>query len=565
MIRLLSPETINKIAAGEVIERPASIVKELLENAIDASATKIEMDIEDGGKKLIQVKDNGSGMNEEDAKLCLLRHATSKIRSADDLFSLETFGFRGEALASIASVSQCSIETKQSGTLQGLRVSLNDSFEPVIFPVALNPGTVVSVRNLFYNVPARQKFLKSPATEFSHILRTVQQFALQNSNLELTLTHNGKKVLHVQPSDPRLRVEMILGKEFEQELLPCEMEEESLQVKGYLSKPTFVFSAHKNQYLFVNQRPVYDSLIARSVLEAYETLIPRGYFPAFVLSISLPPSEVDVNVHPRKTEVKFRNPFQVMSVLQRAVRSALKRENLIPKVSFSFAKPSSASGSFSIPSVSKTSFSFPQTYSGSISSLKRSPLEEHGWYVIGQIHRSFILVETPEGLQLMDQHAVSEITNFQKLLQEKKAGAFSSQSMLFPLSVELSFEEKSIVDEYVELFLKLGWDLAPMDSKQYQISAIPSLLKIENMKEIFLDFLSKLKEEKIPDRSDREMELLKYEACRSAVMFGDNLSREEMVSLLNQWLQVENNAACEHGRPAAAMITVSELKKLFHR
>ncbi|MDP2691323.1 MAG: DNA mismatch repair endonuclease MutL [bacterium] len=581
MIKLLPSDLINKIAAGEVVERPASVVKELTENAVDSRATRIEIKLEQGGSKLIQVIDNGSGMSEEDARLCLVRHATSKISSVDDLFNIHTLGFRGEALASIASVSQFSLVTRQEGSAQGSKVSLDAGQQLIWEPTAANEGTTVTVNNIFYNVPARQKFLKTPGTEFTHILRYLQQLSLIHPELELKLVHNTKTIFHYYRSDWQDRVEQVLGKDFSSKLLPLLARDEGIRIEGFIAKPELVHASHSNQYLFVNDRPVYDHLVNRSVLEGYGTLVPRGYFPAFVLKLSLDPQLVDVNVHPRKSEVKFLNPSRVINLLVRLVKTVLnsndlarsvdfsqKRENLsIPRPRLAEHWQPGTSEKIQKPSYQQVTqaIDFNQQFSSGIECIKKSPLEERGWNVLGQIHRSFILVETPEGLQILDQHALSEITNYSRLMKERENGEVCSQQLLLPTPIEVSPEEKNIIQENQELFSRLGWEIDELSDDSIQISALPEILKHDGIESIFHDLLDELKNEKEPDQSKRELALLKFEACRGAVMFGDSLSFEEMKGLLNQWLQVENNAACEHGRPAAARISVEEMRKYFKR
>lgn len=577
MIKLLPQDLINKIAAGEVVERPASVVKELTENAVDAGATRVDIILEEGGTKLIQIADNGSGMNEDDAKLALVCHATSKISSADDLFNIHTLGFRGEALASIAAVSQFSIITKEEQAPHGFKVFLDERLQPTREVISANKGTTVMVKNLFYNVPARQKFLKTPSTEFTHILRYLQQFALVHPELEISLEHNHKGIFHFFPTGLTPRVESVLGTEFSSKMLQIAAEQEGLQIEGYIAKPELIHATHKNQYLFVNGRPVYDHLISRAVLEAYDTLIPRGYFPAFVILLQIDPEKVDVNVHPRKSEVKFLQPSGIMSALTQLIRKKLNESDLIQERHFSsvaqlpktFHAPSVSEKSWSTPQASprhfKQSLSFGQEFSQGISSIRKSPLEERSWNVLGQIHLSFILVETPDGLQVLDQHAVSEIVNYHRLRTEHENGVISSQGLLLPASISVSHEEAAVIVEHQELLRQLGWEVDELSQTSFQLSSVPELLRVECLEEIFRGLIDLLRDDRHFSMSQRELELLKYEACRSAVMFGDALTMEEMKGLLNQWLETPNNAACEHGRPAAAKITVEEMRKFFKR
>lgn len=590
MIQLLQQDVINKIAAGEVVERPASVVKEITENAADAGASSIEIQLENGGISLIQITDNGVGMEEEDAKLCLLRHATSKLRSADDLFNIQSLGFRGEALASIASVSQFEILTKTAESPHAYKIFLDKNLQPSVEISAGNTGTRVTIKNLFYSVPARQKFLKTPTTELTHILRYLQNFALIHPEKELKLTHNGKQLFHYQISDWDQRVKAVLGQNFFDQLIPLLIDREGLQIKGFIAVPSLVHGTHKNQYLFVNERPVYDHMVNRSILEAYDTLVPRGYFPAFVLGMDIHPGEVDVNVHPRKSEVKFQNLSPIISALKHGVHQALQEGDLtqekvlqefgdIPlpqgwsasnhtKAIPSLAKQSSfAQFPEKRPSSSqiKQSLDFSASFSGSVREIKQSALEEFQWRIVGQIHLSFLLVETPEGLQLLDQHALSEITNYNRLMKEHENAEICSQQLLIPELIELSPEELNILEENNDIMQSLGWSIDQVDSGSVQIEALPEILKIENINENIHDILTQLKESKDLDMTTRQLQLLKYEACRGAVMFGDALTSQEMEALVNKWLTVPNNAACEHGRPASARISVDEMRRYFKR
>lgn len=587
MIHLLPQDLINKIAAGEVVERPASVVKELTENAVDAKATKVEIKIEQGGVTLIQVIDNGIGMSEEDAKLSLVRHATSKISSSDDLFNISSLGFRGEALASIASVSQFDLVTKHQGCDSGFKVQLNGD-EIDATPTAANQGTTVTVKNLFYNVPARQKFLKKAQTEYTHILRYLQQFAMVHPDLDLTLTHNGKEIFHHLPSSWEERVANVLGSEFQSRLIPVSGEIPGVQIEGLIAKPELVHATHKNQYLFVNDRPVYDHFVSRSVLEAYDTLVPKGYHPAFVVKVHVDPAQVDVNVHPRKSEVKFMNPFPIINALKNAVRQSLRDHDLTqtPEMSriTSSSNPSSSAPKHypAYQSGSKTSLmnfsssrptphqvsqamEFSGQVLGTTRDIKKSPLEEKQWRIVGQIHLSFILVETPDGLQLIDQHAASEIVNYHRIKTAYDSGSVTSQQLLIPESIELNLEEMSLLAEHSNIFDKLGWEIDNLSAQSIQVSALPEILKVENINENIHEMLDELKEQKNLDISKRELELIKYESCRSAIMFGDEMTHEEMNSLLNGWMKTPNNAACEHGRPASAKITVGQMRKFFNR
>ncbi len=587
-IHLLDQDLINKIAAGEVVERPASVVKELIENALDAQATRIVISLAKGGAEMIRIVDNGVGMSQQDAKMSLVRHATSKIQEAGDLFKLSSMGFRGEALASIASVSEFNLVTKRKEDELGTRVCLSKSQEVEATASAANTGTVVNVSHLFHNVPARKKFLKTAATEFSHILKYLQQLALVYPEREFRLEHNGKEIFHFHPEEFDIRVRQVLGAEAHSQLRPVDYEEFGIHVSGFISLPSWVHATHKNQYLFVNKRPVYDHLVSRSVLEAYQTMIPRGYHPTFVLKIDLPSDQVDVNVHPRKSEVKFLQPSQIITTLKRAVSTALRDADLIPKRSLTqghvyqntvpiqspgIAVKRIATTTGPVAHFSKAptrvqvqgAMSFSQSFSSGIEERKQAALDEHAWKVIGQAHASFILVETPEGIQILDQHALSEIVNYQKISKQYLESSVESQPLLLPETLDLTLEEVELMMDSKIILHKLGWDYDQISPNALQILALPEILKNENINDQFRDLVSQVHEQKSLEMTTRELELIKYQACRSAIMFGDILTKESMESLLNQWLSIDNNAACEHGRPSAAQLSTDEIRSFFNR
>jgi DNA mismatch repair protein MutL len=601
-IHLLDQDLINKIAAGEVVERPSSVVKELVENALDAEGTQLEVKILQGGIDRIIVQDNGKGMTQEDAKMCLLRHATSKLQSADDLFALRSMGFRGEALASIASVSQFSLITKTKEESNGYRVWLDEQQKIQAESAPANTGTRVTVDNLFYNVPARQKFLKTASTEFSHILRYLQQVSLIHPSLEIVCTHNDKEIFHYLPESLQERVQRVMGKQWEGKMIPLQLKKEGISLEGFVSIPSHVHSTHKYQYLFVNGRPIYDHLLSRTVLNAYETMVPKGYFPSFVLKLDIDPSQVDVNVHPRKSEVKFLQMSAVMGLVKSAVRQSLQDHDLVPKQSLyqpsegqeasyqgapSFSSWKSAEKKNSAPSPyrasspqksivhfpakstpshqeSQEAMKFSQEFmSGRLASKEYK--KSHPFRIIGQLHLSCILLESSEGLLMGDQHAISEIVNYQQIKKNYQQKNISSQSLLLPEVVSLQADEMELWRESLEFIQDFGWEVSEIGSSEIQISALPEVLKKENVAGEFQELLLELQKEKTFDHSKKEEELIKYQACRSAVMVGDQLTQEEMEQLVSQWYQVENNAACEHGRPALAEVTLDEIRSFFNR
>jgi DNA mismatch repair protein MutL len=600
-IQKLSQDVINKIAAGEVVDRPASVVKELTENAVDAGAATMVITIEQGGTKLIQVSDDGGGMDEENARLSIEPHATSKLNTITDLNSLHTLGFRGEALASISAVSQFELTTKTKDSISGIHLT-HQSSQIHITETPAQTGTIIKVKNLFFNVPARQKFLKTVSTEFSHILNYVIQFSLIHPELNISLIHNSKTIINVKKSSWEKRVQKILGDEYFSQLVSLKYQSDSLTVKGFIGKPSYVHATHKKQHLFVNNRPVQDFILAKKVRDAYGTLIPRGYHPAYVLSLTINPEVVDVNIHPRKTEVKFQDQNAIYSAIYSAINQSIRNGNIISEADLSILKnensimvsrSSRVSGSgFKNPldkkslnsnasiaasratmsqaprsnmsSLSQESFHFSQSFKGGIS-FQKSGLEEREWKIIGQLNNSFILIETPEGLKVLDQHALSEIINYREISQKRENQGIDTQALLSPEIMVLNTQEEHVIAEHHELFKSLGWEVDRFSKNEYAIHAVPTSIIGKNIPEILRSMLDSILDESELNHLTFEEKTILSQACRSAVMFGDKLSMQEMEALISKWLHTEAKEACEHGRPSVININISELKKMFNR
>ncbi|MBI4215182.1 MAG: DNA mismatch repair endonuclease MutL [Parcubacteria group bacterium] len=587
-IRILPPELVNKIAAGEVVERPSSVLKELMENSIDAGTERIKVEAENGGMELIRVSDDGKGMSEEDARLCLERHSTSKIVSFEDLSRLASYGFRGEALSSIAAVSQFCLETKRRGDIGGVRLTCNGDngvSRPYIDarPAGCPDGTTVTVKELFFNVPARRKFLKSVSTEYRCLLETFAQFALLHWDIGFQFFHNKKPIYQLNPASQWLeRVKAVLG---EQDMSFFQYHQSDMDVSGFLGGPASAGNNRKGQHIFVNQRAVFDPIISRAIKEAYGNLIAKDLYPVTILKIDVSPSLVDVNVHPRKTEVRFANPQRVYQVIFNAVSQNLPQshgaaESTFVRPSYSIQAPRAEQSEVMSHAPSPIGASH-QNFQANIKKnlelskilLDASPsLDEHksahpNWRIIGQVRNSYIIVETPSGLFIFDQHAAAERILYEKL--KRRVGAVSSQKLLMPFLIQLSPKEVELIREYHDIFEEAGFEAEEFGADSLKVAAIPQDLSQSDPKELILGILGDLQNTedvgaKVELAESKRDKILKYAACRGAVKFHDKLQWEEIEVLLAD-IQNYKAVACPHGRPIGFEITWEEIERKVHR
>jgi len=586
-IKKLDQDLINKIAAGEVVERPASVIKELIENSIDAQADLINIEIKNGGIDYISIQDNGTGMSEEDAKLAIERHATSKISSLDDLFNIQTLGFRGEALASIASVSQFTLETKTNDSPEGTQIKIENS-EFKISPCGCPDGTKIIIKDLFYNVPARKKFLKTSVTEYNQILELITNFSLINPNIGFKFTNNGKQVFNLPKTNDWLeRVKQVLGSDIAQDLIPLETSG-TIKIKGFIGKPQIARNNRKSQFLFINNRIVSDFIIAKAVKEAFGSLIPRELNPTFILSIELPPELVDVNVHPRKAEVKFKNSQEIFVAVLQAVQKILTN-NISQKIQTDQSnirkfqlKAHSSEPSFK-PSVSyQPSFKNVSPGQKQVSSaLKFSkqilkdefqeiPEEKIGdWKLIGQIHNSYLLVESPQSILIIDQHAAAERILYERFKNEYDSKGIKSQKLLLPLNLELSASEVETLKQSLQYLNKLGFDIEIFGNNNFKINAVPQELSKLDIKKTILGLINDLQDNelnKLKSTDEKKNLIIKYAACRAAIKFQDKIATKEQIKLLEDILQIIDNInTCPHGRPFLMELTLEQLAKNFKR
>ncbi len=562
-IKILSKEIIAQIAAGEVVERPASVVKELVENALDAASTQISVEVRGGGVSLIRVTDNGIGIPAAEAALAFERHATSKIGSLDDLQSIRSLGFRGEALPSIAAVAQVEVVTCAEGEAVGTHLSLEDGIVVSRRHEARARGTTVAVRNLFRQVPARLKFLKSVLTENSHIANVVSQYAFAFPEVSFSLASDGRQSLKT-PGRGRLMESIIevYGVEMAQNMLEVKTGEwpggaDSVVVSGMVGTPAVGRAGRGYLSFFVNRRWVNSRLLAFAVEEAYQGLLMVGKHPVAVLNISLSPNEVDVNIHPAKSEVRFQNEHTVFSAVQKVVRKVLIEQMPVPRLEEPIATYTSPAGLVSRPpSTSRLQFtSLPfepaPTLSMSLPVLR----------VLGQVLSSYIVAEGPDGLYLIDQHAAHERILFEKLKQRAQQ-KIEVQGLLEPVTFEVSPAREALLKSHREGLAEFGFTIEPFGNRTYLVRAVPSLLREKDWSAVLGEWLDSSSGENKSDWSERMTVSL---ACHGAVKSGQVLSDDEMRELVRELERVASPHTCPHGRPTVVRLSSGQLSKEFGR
>ncbi len=595
-IHVLSSALRDQIAAGEVVERPASIVKELIENALDAGATEIDIEIEDGGLRKIAVRDNGSGMDSDDLVLALTRYATSKISSFDDLSSIRSYGFRGEALASIASVSRCRIRTKTESSPFALEVTSEEPHSPTT--TSSPRGTEVIVEDLFSTVPARKKFLKSIGTETSHITEIIENYALVHFEKSFRFRVNKRVIMNVsgQKGDGAFhkRTAALFGNDFSEQLLPAAYLGETMKISGFVSHPHVHRRNRKNQRIFINSRPVSDRIVSSAISRAYETLIPKGTHADAVLLIDMRPDLVDVNVHPRKSEVKFRDERELFQTVFHAVERALQPKwdkpgavvglhdqcgegekiLVIPPIHESFSRQTGREGGErNSQKLIRDAILFSQDFLGTRRMGKQSESEEsscpdlsgnNSTIIIGQLRNSFILIEEEDGLRIVDQHAAHEGIRFHRLRENLRLKKNESQKLLVPQVMSISRSEKILLESYRTTFEGLGFEIDEFSENEISLFSVPlGLEKVDfrKMLESLLDDLGSSTPGKKNALAEGEEKIISYAACRGAVKFGDPLTQEEMEKLVGDLDASEHGYSCAHGRPVSMTISYREMEK----
>jgi DNA mismatch repair protein MutL len=577
-IRILDPQVAAQIAAGEVITRPAAVVKELVENALDAGARTITVTVADGGASLIRVVDDGCGMTPEEVPLSLRRHATSKLAAETDLLSIQTLGFRGEALPSIATVSRLTLTSCPPGAKAGFRLVAQAGEILEAGPAAAASGTTVEVAELFFNTPARRKFLKSPDAERAQILEALRSLALGYPQVHFALATPSRTLLAAPgPVSLLERVAAVWKAELAAHMLPVCLGEKPWQVAGLISEPDFTLGTARFQVFLVNGRVVQDRLLGAALREVYAGLVPRGRHPAALISLSLPPEAVDVNVHPAKTEIRFQEPGRLYPLLLTALRRGLGPLHGEPPrytVSFQPEPPPRAAETpgqalfpwQAAPAAAPPPFSFP---AGGAAPLPAAAPGPRGWRfqdltVIGQLALTYILAQGPDGLILIDQHAAHERVLYETL--KAKGPAAVKQTLLFPRVVEIPPAQADWVGEHLEALAQAGLVLEPFGGASFLITAAPACLAAADLEAVVAEAVEALAPAKSLSRPQEVREqALTYMACRGAIKAGDPLAPEEIGALLAQLDEIPVSSHCPHGRPLWRVISYQDIRQSFRR
>ena len=608
-IQVLDPVTIDKIAAGEVIERPASVVKELVENAIDAGATAIVTEIEEGGISMIRIADNGCGMDASDVPNAFLRHSTSKIRSVEDLVHIGSLGFRGEALSSIAAVSQVEMITKTKDQVLGTRYRIAGGKEEELDETGARDGTTFLIRQLFYNTPARRKFLKTPMTEASHVGDLMTRMALSHPEISFQFINNGQSKLHTS-GNGNLKdvIYHVYGREIAANLLAADYESPGLKIRGFLGKPLISRGNRNFENYFINGRYVKSSIISKAIEDAYKDFTMQHKYPFVVLHIEIDGEHVDVNVHPTKMELRFNNQQEVYNSIYAAVDQGLHAEELIPHVEVDAPKtaaprkqeggaPPAAQKKDNPVVLNRTTSAQPAPSAKQPTFLKRTPspskspepparaamqpaaqqlnlFEENlverkvqaEYKIIGQVFETYWLVEFNDSLYIIDQHAAHERVLYEKTLKSMKTREFTSQFISPPIVLDLSMQEAELLNQYMDQFTRIGFEIEEFGQESYAVRAVPGNLFGIAKKDLLLQMLDGLSDEVSrnlsPDMIDEKVASM---SCKAAVKGNMKLSATEVDSLIGELLTLENPYHCPHGRPTIIAMTKRELEKKFKR
>jgi DNA mismatch repair protein MutL len=577
-IRILPGPLSQVIAAGEVIERPASVVKELMENAIDAGSSEVGVELQAGGFQLIRVRDNGEGMDREDVPVALQRHATSKIQTIEDLHTVQTLGFRGEALPSIASVSQMTLKTRPAHSLKGTKVVCEGGEIRTRADVGCPVGTEVEVRNLFYNVPVKRKFLKSISLELRHAANHFLRLSLAHPSLTFRFLHDGRLLHeHLRTENMKVRIEAILGREVFDQLQFFEYDDQETRLSGWASLPTYSRGNGEGISLYVNQRFVRDRMIYRAILEAYRHVIPQGRFPIVVLFLTVSPSRVDVNVHPTKTEVKFKEPERIFPAVYAALHalhepispSRVPQKNHGPDDgSLPRAQP--------LPLLFRPSRVYPQGRSmdreridwrvseGVSAEGKRGEAET--FRILGQILNTYILCEDSEGLLFIDQHAAHERILFEKLKKAYETESLPISRFLTPILMECSSEEAMALSDHLRDFRAMGFEIDPMGERVFAIRSVPSLMEKGDPQEMIRKVLEEGGFHEPKRKKEENLHpILVALSCHSAIRANSEMRGEEIEALIRDLEVFPPSTTCPHGRPVFFRLPFSALEKEFKR
>jgi DNA mismatch repair protein MutL len=599
------PDSIaNQIAAGEVVQRPASVVKELVENAVDAGATSISVTIMDAGKTMIQVADNGVGMTDIDARMAFERHATSKIRSAADLFRLKTLGFRGEALASISAIANVSLRTRHKNSELGVHIEISGSVLKTQEVVQCAQGSVFTVKNLFFNVPARRKFLKADPTEFRHITDEFARVALINPNVAFTLTHNDQTIYNLSVGTLKQRIVGVMGRSYSENLITIDCETSQAKISGFIGNPKLAKKAGGDQYFFVNNRYMRHPFFHRAVMNAYERIIPAGSVPAYFITFQVEPDAIDVNIHPTKTEIKFESERDIFQLVFVTVKESLGKFNFVPSIDFtnqidipiSF-NPPNPNTPIQVPQVkvnpSYNPFESKLGYSRQTGWEKYDQKKANDWQTaladfekkpeaqpsviefpeeadsseirtFVQVKKRYILTTVKSGLMLIDQHRAHFQILYEELQKCFESGRIASQTMMFPHQVEVDFMQSMVVDEILPELRELGFTVEKDSSNNYQVSASPVVLPISAITNFFETVVETVKNTGEDIKTTLKMRVLQNLAALSAVPYGKQLNMDEMCHITDTLFACQSPNYTADGRSIIQTITMNEISERFN-
>lgn len=588
-IQKLPDNLINQIAAGEVIERPASVIKELLENSIDATSSEIFIEIERGGIQRIVIRDNGTGIRKEEITTALTRHATSKIQSLGDLQNIHSLGFRGEALPSIASVSRLSLTSNSESSSQGWTLQNEGGVnKEELKPAAHTKGTTVEINDIFYNTPARRKFLRTEKTEFSHCEQVIKRLALANFHVAINVRHNLKTILLLpcaqNDSEKVDRLEKILGKTFVEHAIYIENQSMNMKVWGWISAPTFSRSQADLQYQYVNNRHIRDKTISHAIKLAYQDVLYHGRNPAYVLYLEIDPGDVDVNAHPAKHEVRFHNTRAIHDFIRQTIKNAvseIRSESIdsknFDKLSAFINKQSTPTQSY-ISTASSSLEHLQQLYTSQVSetqnNYKTYPTDSHDkehdipllGYAIAQLHGIYILAQNKEGLVLVDMHAAHERIVYEQLKISNSSKEISQQQLLVPLKFILAESEADLFERYIDVFESFGFEINRIGDTSIKLRSIPSVLSDLDLNTLIRDVISDLNKTSITTRLEEiRNEMLSSIACHGSIRANRKMTTHEMNALLRSMEETERSNQCNHGRPTWIQLSIKDLDKLFLR
>ncbi len=616
IIQLLPDSVANQIAAGEVIQRPASVVKELVENALDAGASEIVIHIKDAGKTLIQISDNGCGMSPTDARMAFERHATSKISSANDLFCIRTMGFRGEALASIAAIADVELKTKRVEDEVGTLIHIIGSEVKTQEPAACSDGTNFSVKNLFFNVPARRKFLKANTTELKHIINEIQRVALPNPEIKISLFHNNAPLYELSKNNSRRRIIEVFGKNINQSLVAVEEETSIVKVSGFVGLPKYARKTMGEQFFFVNGRYMRHPYFHKAVMQAYEKLLPSDAFPSYFLFLEINPADIDINVHPTKTEIKFENDRAIWQIIHAAVRESLGKHSVVPSIDFdqsgsieiplpqkgrediafpdipinpdynpfNESKPAATGGgggSFSLYKPEKTDVRhWEDLYEGVKTETKeeisiepapqkisedlyrQSPEQFTGKRVL-QLKQKYILTPVKSGLMIIDQKRAHERILFEQFMEVLKTDSVASQQQLFPQTIELNPADAEMLKNILSDLLALGFDIREFGKNTFVINGTPGVLDVSSPEVILEKLLEEYKNSPVDARLKAKEQVALSLAKASAIAYGAELKQEEIDHLIDNLFACSTPNFSPDGKKIVTIIPTEDIEKSF--